>query len=80
MPLWRTLPNPPALLTFSPFGINLESVEAGVSVETMTNFVSASGVELKDIYTLRSQLARSSIGGRESRPSPLTNPTSWRGW
>jgi len=32
--------------------INLESVEAGVSVETMTNFVSASGVELKDIYTL----------------------------
>jgi putative toxin-antitoxin system antitoxin component (TIGR02293 family) len=32
--------------------LDLESVEAGVPVETMTNFVSASGVELKDIYDI----------------------------
>lgn len=30
--------------------LNLERVEAGVPVDTMTSFVSASGVELKDIY------------------------------
>lgn len=32
--------------------LDLESVEAGVPVETMTSFVSASGVELKDIYDI----------------------------
>jgi putative toxin-antitoxin system antitoxin component (TIGR02293 family) len=32
--------------------LDLESVEAGVSVETMTNFVSASGVNFKDIYDI----------------------------
>ena len=32
--------------------LNLETVEAGVPVETMTNFVSASGMELKDIYDI----------------------------
>ena len=30
--------------------LSLESVEAGVSVDTMMSFLSASGVELKDIY------------------------------
>ncbi|MDE3106014.1 MAG: DUF2384 domain-containing protein [Acidobacteriota bacterium] len=30
--------------------LNLESVEAGVPVDTMTRFVTSSGVELKDIY------------------------------
>jgi putative toxin-antitoxin system antitoxin component (TIGR02293 family) len=30
--------------------LSLESIEAGVPVDTMTSFVSASGVELKDIY------------------------------
>ena len=30
--------------------LDLESIEAGVPVETMSSFVSASGVELKDIY------------------------------
>jgi uncharacterized protein (DUF2384 family) len=30
--------------------LSLERVEAGVPVDTMTSFVSASGVELKDIY------------------------------
>lgn len=30
--------------------LTLEHVEAGVPVDTMTSFVSASGVELKDIY------------------------------
>ena len=32
--------------------LNLETVEAGVPVETMTSFVSASGIELKDIYDI----------------------------
>jgi putative toxin-antitoxin system antitoxin component (TIGR02293 family) len=32
--------------------LSLESVEAGVPVETMTSFVSESGVELKDIYDI----------------------------
>jgi putative toxin-antitoxin system antitoxin component (TIGR02293 family) len=31
---------------------DLDVVETGVPVETMTNFVSASGVELKDIYDI----------------------------
>ena len=32
--------------------LDLESVEAGVPVETMTSFVAASGVELKDLYDI----------------------------
>jgi putative toxin-antitoxin system antitoxin component (TIGR02293 family) len=32
--------------------LDLESVEAGVPVETITNFVLASGFELKDIYVV----------------------------
>lgn len=32
--------------------LNLESVEAGVPVETMTTFVATSGVELKDLYDI----------------------------
>jgi putative toxin-antitoxin system antitoxin component (TIGR02293 family) len=35
---------------FQRLHLNLERVEAGVPVDTMTSFVSASGVELKDIY------------------------------
>jgi putative toxin-antitoxin system antitoxin component (TIGR02293 family) len=32
--------------------LNLESVEAGVPVQTMTEFVAASGVDFKDIYNI----------------------------
>ncbi len=32
--------------------LSLESVEAGVPVETMTDFITASGVEFKDIYNI----------------------------
>lgn len=32
--------------------LDLDSVEAGVPVETMTTFVAASGVELKDLYDI----------------------------
>jgi putative toxin-antitoxin system antitoxin component (TIGR02293 family) len=35
---------------FKRLHLTLERVEAGVPVDTMTSFVSASGVELKDIY------------------------------
>ena len=32
--------------------LNLETVESGVPVATMTDFVSASGVPLKDLYDI----------------------------
>ncbi len=42
---------PPARL-MARLHFNLESVEAGVPVDTMTSFISASGVELKDVYDI----------------------------
>ncbi len=50
--------------------LNLESVEAGVPVETMTNFVSASGVELKDIYNI--VIPARTLKHRRSRKQPLS--------
>ncbi len=41
--------NKPFLATLH---LNLETVEAGVPVATMTDFVSASGVPLKDLYDI----------------------------
>ncbi len=43
-------PGPSRLL--SALRLDLERVEAGVPLETMSSFVSASGVELKDIYEI----------------------------
>jgi len=50
--------------------LNLESVEAGVPVETMTSFVSASGVELKDIYNI--VIPARTLKHRRSRKQPLS--------
>jgi putative toxin-antitoxin system antitoxin component (TIGR02293 family) len=49
---------------------NLESVEAGVPVETMTTFVSASGVELKDIYDV--VIPARTLKHRRARREPLS--------
>ena len=54
--------------------LNLESVEAGVSVETMTNFVSASGVELKDIYNI--VIPARTLKHRRSRKQHLSSDES----
>ena len=54
--------------------LNLESVEAGVPVETMTNFVSASGVELKDIYNI--VIPARTLKHRKSRRQPLSSDES----
>ena len=56
--MWHTVhmaqPRPvaPPTKLLAVLRLNLETVEAGVPVDTMTNFVSASGVELKDIYDI----------------------------
>lgn len=56
MVLWHNVPMAHAAKSrttatlLTRFHLNLETVEAGVPVDTMTSFVSASGVELKDIY------------------------------
>lgn len=54
--------------------LNLESVEAGVPVETMTNFVSASGVELKDIYDV--VIPARTLKHRRSRKESLSRDES----
>ena len=50
--------------------LTLESVESGVPVETMTSFVSASGVELKDIYDV--VIPARTLKHRRSRKQPLS--------
>jgi putative toxin-antitoxin system antitoxin component (TIGR02293 family) len=54
--------------------LDLESVEAGVSVETMTNFVSASGVDLKDIYDI--VIPARTLKHRRSRKQSLSRDES----
>lgn len=56
--IWHNVPmehlaeSPTSSHLLATLRLNLETVEAGVPVETMTHFVSASGVELKDIYNI----------------------------
>jgi putative toxin-antitoxin system antitoxin component (TIGR02293 family) len=50
--------------------LNLESVEAGVPVETMTDFIFASGVPLKDIYDI--VIPARTLKHRRSRKQPLS--------
>ena len=54
----------------SRLNLSLESVEAGVPVDTMTSFVSASGVELKDIYEV--VIPARTLKHRRSRCEPLS--------
>jgi putative toxin-antitoxin system antitoxin component (TIGR02293 family) len=53
---------------------DLESVEAGVSVKTMTDFVSASGVTLKDIYEI--VIPARTLKHRRSLKQPLSRDES----
>ncbi len=66
------LPTRPHLLLALRF--NLESVEAGVSVDTMTSFVSASGMELKDIYDI--VIPARTLKHRRSRKESLSRDES----
>ena len=66
------LANASSLLTS--LQLNLETVEAGVPVETMTNFVSASGLGLKDIHEI--VIPARTLKHRRSRKQPLSRDES----
>ncbi len=67
----RSAPTSPFFATLP---LNLESVEAGVPVETMTSFVSASGVQLKDIYDI--VIPARTLKHRRSRRESLSREES----
>ena len=50
--------------------LDLETVEAGVPVATITSFVAASGMQLKDIYEV--VIPARTLKHRKSRKEPLT--------
>ncbi len=50
--------------------LDLETVEAGVPVATMTNFVAASGMQFKDIYDV--VIPARTLKHRKARKEPLT--------
>lgn len=50
--------------------LDLETVEAGVPVPTLTNFVAASGIEFKDIYEI--VIPARTLKHRKARKEPLT--------
>jgi putative toxin-antitoxin system antitoxin component (TIGR02293 family) len=54
--------------------LTLERVEAGVPVDTMTSFVSTSGVELKDIYDV--VIPARTLKHRRSRRESLSSDES----
>ena len=54
--------------------ISLQSVEAGLPVETMTSFASASGVEFKDLYDI--VIPARTLKHRRSRKQPLSSDES----
>jgi putative toxin-antitoxin system antitoxin component (TIGR02293 family) len=54
--------------------LDLESVEAGVPVETMVHFISASGVGLKDIYDI--VIPARTLKHRRSQKQPLSRDES----
>lgn len=64
---------PPAKL-LTRLRLDLESVEAGVPVDTMTSFISASGVELKDIYDI--VIPARTLKHRRSRREALSSDES----
>lgn len=64
----------PGIRFLATLRISLESVEAGVPVETMTKFVSASGVELKDIYEI--VIPARTLKHRRSRKEALSRDES----
>jgi putative toxin-antitoxin system antitoxin component (TIGR02293 family) len=70
----RTTKSGPTTRFLTSLRLDLESVEAGVPVETMAHFVSASGVELKDIYDI--VIPARTLKHRRSRKQPLSRDES----
>jgi len=54
--------------------IDLETVEAGVPVATMARFVTASGMQLKDLYEV--VIPARTLKHRKARKEPLTSDES----
>jgi putative toxin-antitoxin system antitoxin component (TIGR02293 family) len=54
--------------------IDLETVEAGVPVATMARFVTASGMQLKDVYEV--VIPARTLKHRKARKEPLTSDES----
>jgi putative toxin-antitoxin system antitoxin component (TIGR02293 family) len=54
--------------------LDLETVEAGVPVATMTQFVTASGMQLKDLYEV--VIPARTLKHRRARKEPLTSDES----
>ncbi|WP_263366919.1 type II RES/Xre toxin-antitoxin system antitoxin [Edaphobacter bradus] len=54
--------------------LSLKNVEAGVPVETMTSFVTASGMQLKDIYDI--VIPARTLKHRKARKEALTSDES----
>jgi len=50
--------------------LDLETIEAGIPVATMTSFASASGIQLRDIYSV--VIPARTLKHRRSRKEPLT--------
>ena len=50
--------------------LDLKTVESGVSLATMTNFVAASGLQLRDLYDI--VIPARTLKHRKSRKEPLT--------
>jgi putative toxin-antitoxin system antitoxin component (TIGR02293 family) len=50
--------------------LDLQTVESGVSVATMANFVAASGLQFRDIYDI--VIPARTLKHRKSRKEPLT--------
>ena len=54
--------------------LDLESVESGVSIGTLTDFVAASGMQLRDIYEV--VIPARTLKHRKARKEPLTSDES----
>ena len=72
--LWHNVPMENAAVSRSPLmaslHLDLETVESGVPVATMTSFVAASGLQLRDIYDI--VIPARTLKHRRSRKEPLT--------
>jgi putative toxin-antitoxin system antitoxin component (TIGR02293 family) len=65
--LAKTLPPEPFLSTLR---LNLEAVESGVPIDTMTTFATASGIPLKDLYNV--VIPARTLKHRRERREPLS--------
>lgn len=78
--LWHNVSMTPVVKSRTParlltkLHLDLESVEAGIPVDTMTTFLSASGVELKDIYDV--VIPARTLKHRRSRREALSSDES----